>query len=87
MASQITSIMIVYSTIYLGANQRKRQGSASLAFAGEFTSDRWIPRTNWRASNAENVSILWRHHNALRFRVVLALPYIIVSIGLIINLR
>ena len=27
---------------------------------GEFTSDRWIPRT--QDSNAENVSIWWRHH-------------------------
>ena len=32
MASQITSITIVYSTIYSGADQRKRQSSASLAF-------------------------------------------------------
>ena len=27
---------------------------------GEFTGDRWIPRP--KASNAENVSISWRHH-------------------------
>ena len=32
MASQITSLTIVYSTIYSGADQRKHQGSASLAF-------------------------------------------------------
>ena len=32
MASQITSLTIVYSTIYSGADQRKRQSSASLAF-------------------------------------------------------
>ena len=32
MASQITSLTIVYSTVYSGANQRKRQSSASLAF-------------------------------------------------------
>ena len=31
-ASQITSLMIVYSTVYLGAEQRKHQSSASLAF-------------------------------------------------------
>ena len=31
-ASQITSLMIVYSTIYSGADQRKHQSSASLAF-------------------------------------------------------
>ena len=32
MASQITSLTIVYSTIYSGVNQRKLQSSASLAF-------------------------------------------------------
>ena len=32
MASQITSLMIVYSTIYSGADERKHQSSASLAF-------------------------------------------------------
>ena len=31
-ASQITSLTIVYSTVYLGPDQRKHQGSASLAF-------------------------------------------------------
>ena len=32
MASQITSVSIVYSTVYSGADQRKHQSSASLAF-------------------------------------------------------
>ena len=32
MSSQITSLTIVYSTAYLGADQRKHQSSASLAF-------------------------------------------------------
>ena len=32
MASQITGVSIVYSTVCLGADQRKRQNSASLAF-------------------------------------------------------
>ena len=31
-ASQITSLASVYSTAWLGADQRKHQGSASLAF-------------------------------------------------------
>ena len=31
-ASQITSLAIVYSTVYSDADQRKNQGSASLAF-------------------------------------------------------
>ena len=32
MASQITSLTIVYSTVYSSADQRKHQSSASLAF-------------------------------------------------------
>ena len=51
-ASQITSLTIVYSTVYSGADQRKHQRSASLAFVrgpGEFPAQ--------MTSNAENVSI------------------------------
>ena len=32
MASQVTSLTLVYSTVYSGADQRKHQSSASLAF-------------------------------------------------------
>ena len=46
MASQITSLKIVYSTVDSGADQRKHQSSTSLVLCGEFTGDRWIPRTN-----------------------------------------
>ena len=45
-ASQITSLTIVYSTIYSDADQRKHQSSASLAFEWGIHRDRWIPRTN-----------------------------------------
>ena len=51
MVSQITSLTIVYSTVYSGVDQRNHQSFASLAFVGEFTG----PQI---ASNAENVSIL-----------------------------
>ena len=60
MASQITSLTVVYSTVYSDADQRKHQSSASLAFVGGIHQDRWIPPQ--RASYAENVSIWWRHH-------------------------
>ena len=43
MASQITSLSIVYPKVYSGADQRKHQSPASLAFrggGGEFTGDR-----------------------------------------------
>ena len=57
-ASQITSLTIVYSTVYSGADQRKHESSASLAFVrgihrgpvtGEFPAQ--------MASNAENIFI------------------------------
>ena len=40
MASQITNFTIVYSTLYLGADQRKHQSSAPLAFVWEI---HWWP--------------------------------------------
>ena len=42
MASQIASVLIVYSMVCSGAYQRKHQSSVSMAFV---TGDRWIPRT------------------------------------------
>ena len=45
-ASQITSLAVVYSTVYSGADERKHQSSASLAFVRGIHRDRWIPRTN-----------------------------------------
>ena len=60
MASQITSLTVVYSTIYSDADQRKRQNSASLALCGEFIGTGEFPAQ--RASYAEYVSIWWRHH-------------------------
>ena len=44
-ASQITSLSVVYSTVYSDADQRKHQSSASLAFVWGIHRDRWIPRT------------------------------------------
>ena len=44
-ASQITSLTSVYSTVYSDADQRKHQSSASLAFVWEFPAQ--------MASNAE----------------------------------
>ena len=44
-ASQITSLTVVYSIVYSGADERKHQSSASLAFVWGIYRDRWIPRT------------------------------------------
>ena len=56
--SQITSLTIVYSTTYSGADQRKHRSYAPMAFV------RWIFPAQ-RGSNTENVSIWWRHHVVL----------------------
>ena len=61
MAHQITSLTIVYSTVYSGTVQRKHQSAASLAFVTVI--HRWpVNSSHKRASNWENVSIWWRHH-------------------------
>ena len=52
MASQITSLTIVYSTVYTGANQRKHQSSASLAFV------RGIHR--WPLSYPHKGPVIWK---------------------------
>ena len=67
-ASLITSLTIVYSTGYSDADQRKHQSSASLAFV--WGIHRGFPAQ--MASNAENVSIWWRHHAMRIVRVIIA---------------
>ena len=61
MASQITSLTVVYSTVYSDADQRRHQSSASLAWCGEFTGTGEFPVQ--RASFAKNVSIWWGLHD------------------------
>ena len=60
MASQITSLTIVYSSVYSGAKKTSKlrvtgfcEGNSPLT--GEFPAQ--------RGRNAENVSIWWRHHD------------------------
>ena len=45
MASQITTLTLVYSTVYSDADRRKHPSSASLAFVWGIHRSRWIPRT------------------------------------------
>ena len=60
MASQITSVSIVYLTVCSGADKKASKLSVTglcegnSPVTGEFPSQ--------RASNAENVSIWWRQH-------------------------
>ena len=62
LTSQITSLMIVYPTIYSRGRSKKTSKlrvsglcAANSPVTGEFPAQ--------RASNAENVSIWWRHHD------------------------
>ena len=61
MASQITSLTVVYSTVYLGADQSQHQ---KLRVTGLCVGNSPVPGEfpAQMASNAENVSIWWRHH-------------------------
>ena len=63
MASEITSLMIIYLTDYSDTDERKNSklhltglcaGNSSMT--GEFPAQ--------RTSNAENVSIWWSHHDS-----------------------
>ena len=66
MVSQITSLTIVYPSVYSGAE--KHQSSASLAFARGI--HRWpVNYPAQKASNAETASIWWRHHGIYTARV------------------
>ena len=64
MASQITGVSIVCSTVSSGADQRNKSPklrvkglcAGNSPVTGEFPAQ--------KASNAENVSISWRHHDA-----------------------
>ena len=46
MASQITSLTIVYSTVYSDADKENIKALRHWPLCGEFTGDQWIPRTN-----------------------------------------
>ena len=57
MASQITSLTIVYSTVYSGADQRNNQSSSSLAFVRGiqmFPFDDIIMWTQMKQTSNEN---------------------------------
>ena len=62
MASRITSLMIVYSTVNSDADQTSKLRVTGLCagnspVTGEFPAQ--------KASNAEDVSIWWRHHTGV----------------------
>ena len=46
MATQITSLTIVHSTIYWGTDKKNIKAPCHWPLCGEFNGARWIPRTN-----------------------------------------
>ena len=65
MASQITSLIIVYSTVYSGADQRKHQSSTSLAFV--LGIHQWPVNSPQNSPHKGPVTqkmfrFWWRHH-------------------------
>ena len=60
-ASQITSLTIVYSTVYSDADQRKQQRSAALAFVRGSHRGPVNSPNRWPVTR-KNVSIWWRHN-------------------------
>ena len=64
-ASQITSLTIVYSTVYSGSDQSKHQNSASLAFVWGIHRGPVNSPHKWPVTR-KNVSIWWRHHVRMR---------------------
>ena len=76
MAPQIYSLMIVYSIVYSGADQRKHQGSASLAFVRGI--HRWIHRTNgqWREKCFHLMTSSWNRGPENNFVTALFVSYV-----------
>ena len=72
MASQITGISIVYSTVCLGKIKENIKALRHCPLWGESIGDWWIP--SQKASNAENVSIWWRHHETPTFPTYFFVP-------------
>ena len=64
-ASQITNLTIVYSTAYSGANYKTSKLRVTGLCAGNSPVTGEFPAQ--MSSNAENVSIWWRHHVDSRY--------------------
>ena len=80
MASQVTNLTIVYSTVYSGAYENIK-ASRHWPLCGEFTGDRRIPRTNgqWRGKCFRLMTSSWCQIIATfsndRFQHLFAKPY------------
>ena len=82
MASYITGVTIVYSTVCSDADQRKRKSSASLC--GEFTGDRWIPRTKgrWRGKCFHLMTSSYDYCNSIYYHTIMSISRWLLTIPL-----
>ena len=64
MSFQITSLTIIYSTVYSGVGKKKKKKIrvTGLCAGNSLVTDEFPAQ---RASNAKNVSIWWRHHGCV----------------------
>ena len=60
-ASQITSLMVVYSAVIRAQIKENIKAPRHWHLCGEFTGTGEFPAQ--MVSNAENVSVWWRHHD------------------------
>ena len=61
-ASQATSLAVVYSTVYSGADQRKHQSSASMAFVRGI--HRWPVNSSHKGPVTRKMFLIsWRNHD------------------------
>ena len=75
-ASQITSLSIIRSTVCSGAGQRRHQSSASLAFVRGIHW--WLVNSpHKRGRDAENVSVWWRNHEDVQCKQLY--PFCVIS--------
>ena len=65
MVSQITSLTIVYSTVYSGTDERKHQSSASLAFVRGIHRGTVNSPHKWPVTR-KMFPFWWRHHESER---------------------
>ena len=86
-ASQITSLTIVYSSVYSATDQRKHQSSASLAIVWGIHRDRWIPRTNGqlRGKCFHLMTSSCQGHNSVGLRQVIKWGWVCLAYATILH--
>ena len=77
MASQITSLTIVYSPLVSGTDLKKNPSKPRVTGLCEGNSPETGEFPAQKASNAENVSIWWRHHDVNQW-ILFKIPSIVV---------